>query len=490
MKTEKILKKLLCVLFSAALLCSCAPQKSDINDAENTENGGLYTQSGVETDKETDSNTENLPEKTDYFASLPDEDYGGREFVILTTDPAFTDSETESGIIGGALFRRNRAIEEKLGIKITVIPTDSASFQSALQNGETVPDLVYAPMEAISAAAGNGLIMNLYSVPFFDTSAEYADPGLVSDLTLCDTTYGIYGAGAHDKRSAYCVFYNKYLLSGIGYDIPALVKSGEWTWEKFLEISALAVADLDGNKRMRSADDRYGYASTSHTGTFCDAVFASIGKKFLSRDQEGFFKTDFAQTDEDRYIKLLRDICVTNKSKFPVENPGDAALDAFSEGRLAFFCEKLSYASLLAYSGCDWGIAPMPKLSASQSDYISICDGSVCGYAVAYGASDSALSGKVISAIYAYEFSRGENTVDSAWTHYYLRDNSSAVMLKNYFNNPAYDAAYAFGGAFADFRISTYELLRTVVRNNTDFDRLYNQNSAPFSAFVRNQFVN
>lgn len=483
MKTEKRFRVLSLILASVLVfLCSCAEISNKDTDITDT---GAEESQNTQSDQDNNGTVQNGP--ADYFSAIPQEDFGGYEFVILTTDPDFCDSDTDSGFLGSAIYRRNRAIEEKFNIKLTAVPCEDASLQSMVVSADSEKqyDLIYAPMNTIASCAGNGLVMNIHSVPFFDTSAEYVQPELVDSLSVCDTSYGVYGAGAHDMRSQWCVYYNKYLMSGIGYNIPELVKNGEWTWEKFAEISALAVADINNDGRMRASADRYGYASTDYTGAFANAVFASVGKKYLARDDEGFYKMDFAETEEDKYISFLRDICVNNKARYP-SNDG---AKAFSEGRAAFFCEKLSYASHLAYSGCDWGIAPMPKRNPQQSGYLNLSDPSVCGYAVPYGATDSALAGKVLSAIYAYEYSYGNDTVPTAWTHYYLRDNASAVMLKKYFRSPVYDAAYAFGEGFADFRLSTYEFMRSVLEKNVNFAHLYNQNSAPFSAFMRTQFV-
>ena len=271
-----------------------------------------------------------------------------------------------------------------------------------------------------------------------------------------------------------------------------MVNDGSWTWEKFLEISNAAVSDLDGNKRMSKNKDRYGYSSAMNTSSFASAVFTSFGKKYFSRDEEGYFTMSFAETEEDEYISLLRRICVTDKAKFPGNDPGAEALDAFSENRLAFFCERLSYASSLAYVKANWGILPMPKRNAEQENYYSLADGTTHGYAVPQKVKDSNLSGKVLDAIYLYNSSYGEtdNTVQLAFTYYYLRDNDSASVLSLIEKGTVYDAAFAFGAGMPDFSMASYGLIRSCLENNVNFSHLYTQNQKPFSAFVRQRFTN
>lgn len=467
--------------------CSPVPgSSSGSGDAQGSPEGTVFQGEGAG-----NGSAGEITEKEDYFAGLPYVDYGGREFVIATTDPAFADSEQDSGILGSYLYRRNRAIEEKFNIKIRVEQADETVIQTRLQNASPdapCPDLLYVPMTAAAGYAGRELLMNLYSVPFFDYDAPFAEPELQKDLTVADTAYAIYGSAAFDQRSAWCVYYNKTLMEELGFDPAALVKSGEWTWDQLLLMAESAMADLDGNRRMTPSVDRFGYSSCMNTTSLANAVFASFGKHYFTRDEDGFYAMDYNISDEDDYISVIRRICVTGDALYPARNPGEAAVTAFSEGRLAFFAERLSYAAAFAYAEVDWGILPMPARFPGGA-YASYVDSSVCGYAVPYGVADSDLSGRVLTALYAYEASYGVDIVKNAWTYYYLRDNTSAAMLDVILEHRVYDIAYAFGEGFPDFAMASYELIQSVMENNVNFSYLYQQNQAPFSAFMLRQFV-
>ena len=470
-------------------LCGCAAKNTEFKDELSASADDTQTDENLQ-----DTVLEQEPEKM-LFDLIPKEDFGGREFVIATTDEAFTDSVENSGIIGQALFNRNRAIEEKFNIKIKAVPVKDTLLQTQLQSPQNPGafDLIYAPMDTISVCGTNGLLMNIYSVPFFGVEKEYTGGNITKALSQNDTAFGVYGNATYDDRNMWCVFYNKDILQELGYtDIYSLVDNGVWTWEKLLEISNEAVSDLDGNKKMSKKKDRYGYSSLMNTSSFASAVFASFGKTYFSRDDEGFFKMDFAETGEDKYFALLKRICLNDKAKFPGNDPGTEAFDAFSEGRLAFFCEKLSLASSLAYIPANWGILPMPKLSEKQDKYYTLLDGSTHGFAVPQKVSDSALSGKVLDAIYLYDYSFGkeENTVKTAFTYYYLRDSTSSKAISVIKEGKVYDAAFAFGAGMPDFSLASYGLLRSCLENNVSFDKLYTQNEKPFSAFVRSEFVN
>lgn len=487
---KRLVSSLLALMLAS--LCACSPQTEEAPKTEDTPE--IQAPSADESDK-TDAPPEPQKEPCE-FELLQGEDHGGREFVIATTDEAFTDSAAESGIIGKALYKRNRAIEEKFNIKIKTVPVEDYLLQTQLRaaqnEGTPVFDLVYAPMDTIASCGAGGLLMNIYSVPYFSVDKAYAEAELTKELSQNDTTYGVYGDAAYDDRNMWCVYYNKDILSFLGYPDPySMVKDGSWTWDTFLAIANGAVSDLDGNKRMSKDKDRYGYSSSMNTSAFANAVFASFGKKYFSRDEEGFFTMDFSESEEDKYMELLRKICVTDKAKYPGNDPGAEALEAFSQNRLAFFCERLSYASSLAYIPANWGILPMPKRNAEQEGYFSLADGTTCGYAVPQKIADSDLAGKVLDAIYLYDdcYGEEENTVQLAFTYYYLRDNDSAAALSLIEKGTVYDAAYAFGAGMPDFSMASYGLIRSCLENNVNFSHLYTQNQKPFSAFMRQKFV-
>ncbi len=483
---NRILRLFAYVLVGATLLTSCFSEadSDEGNDPLNTAENGENPIAVGETDFDAGAGAE--PERFDFFAALPSVDYGGREFVIATTDAAFVDSETDSGIIGSALYARNRAIEEKFNIKIRTVDADEATIQSGLQAQSAhapYADILYIPMNATANLAGRGLLMNLYSVPFFDYDADYIAQE-IAPLTVAETVYGIYGDAAFDERSTWCLYYNKTLTDSLGFDIENLMRHGEWTWDNFLIIAEAAVADLDENSRMRAAVDRYGYG-TSDKSIFADAVFASFGKKYFTRDDDGLYAMDYDISPEDDYISIIKNLCAENDALFPNDS---TSFDAFCEGRLCFFAERLSYATTLAYADVDWGILPLPTRFPNE-EVCSRVDRTVCGYSVPQGVSDSDLSGRILTALYAYEASYPENVVETAWTYYYLRSNDSALAMRKVLENRVYDIAFAYGEGFPDFAIASYELFSSVIENDAKFSYLYAQNKAPFGAFMLKSFV-
>ncbi len=491
MKKKFLAASLVCSLLLTLCAASCTKKNDEKSDLpSDIESEIILDEQGGTNDKEKDP-VETLP-RNNAFDSIPSKDFGGREFVIVTTEPDFCDSEEDKGIIGSELYARNRAIEEKFNIKITCVQADELSIRSTLQQDEEQkPDLIYAPQSTIAYCSGSDLLMNIYSLPYFEYEKEHTQPELLKALSQSDTSFGIYGDAAYDERSVWCVYYNKDILSYLGFvDAYDLVREDKWTWDMFLAIAEGAMLDTDNNRRFTAGTDRFGYSAAMNTSDFANAVFASFGKTYFSKDEDGFIKMDFAESDEDKYISTLLEICVSHKAKYPKQNPGNEAFEAFEKGQLAFFCDKLSTASLLADSEVKWGILPMPKLYASDESYHSLVDPSVCGYAVPFGASDSSLSGLVLNAIYAYNSSYGTDVSEKHWVYHYLSDNTAALGMLEVLKTPVYDIAYAFGEGMPEVSMASYELLQQVTERNVAFSSLYIQNEKPFSDFVRNKFVN
>ncbi len=483
---KRIFTLLLCAACITAC-CSCGNK-----DTENIGNETQVPADGITESATAHPKAEAEPlARTDYFALLPDEDYGGREFIIAATDTRFADAQTAGGIVGAALEQRIAAIEQKYNISIKVIPTeaDAVKGRLAVSGDENYfCDLLYIPMDTVSTCAEDGLLMNIYSLPFFDENAEYTQAEHTGISAQNSTAYGLYGNAAFDDRYAWCVYYNKYYMNGLGYDPAALAASGEWTWDKFLEIASAATADIDNNGRMNAKTDRFGYASADHTEGFAQAVFASFGKKYFTADDSGLFAMDFAVTEQDNYFSEIKNICAESDALYPDRTPGEDAFAAFAEGRLAFLCDKLTLAEKLAYLPMEWGVVPMPKRNIQQESYINLTDGSVCGYSVPATVADSILSGKVLNAIYAYDYSYGADTVQQAWTYYYLRDNTASVNVKNICNTNIYDSAHAWCADQTIYGASA-GLIKTALERNVDFSKLYDSTNETFAEYIREKFT-
>lgn len=169
------------------------------------------------------------------------------------------------------------------------------------------------------------------------------------------------------------VAFNPEITESIGYDketLYNLVRSGDWTYEVFLDIAAKATKDLDGD----GADDQWGMGN----GVFqYSEMCATNGYHPIYLNDSGKIVADFT---DPRYIEALTFVDQVYSERRPPIEVG-AAKDArvmFKDGLLAFnqlfgpnfFEEPLISAEF------DFGILPNPK-GPQQEDYICLypdCD--------------------------------------------------------------------------------------------------------------------
>ena len=457
-------------------MCSCAYDKSASEDKTGgRENGVQFRKDGGE------------PSSHDIA------DYSGRDFVVASSDADFVKPDSDVGIINEALYKRNKNLSEKYNVNISVIKAGTAeintNLQAAYNAGTEYCNALYVPMKNISGIASQELLLNIYSIPFVKLEEEYMYPSRIKETSVRDTLYGLYSAAALDDRFMWCVYYNKDVYSSLGFENPyELVKNGDWTWEKFLSYSDSARADLDGNGRILRKTDRFGHAAAGNTLDFVNAVFASIGGKFFSFDENGFPYMDYYDF-ADSNMDLISRICSKSRSLYPAENPGNEAAEAFLDGRSLFFCDSLLYCSYFANMQDEYGILPMPKLS-EEDDYKTYVDEDVCGFAFPNTNSDTGFLGNIINGLYSSSYDTLKDCVKKSWTRNYLRDNDSAVMFDYITKNPVYDLAYIHGTGMPEFANASYKILQSAVQGKVRLKSAYNQNSGPFYNFAKEEFIN
>ena len=108
--------------------------------------GGVTPSTAITSDFIEEAETE----ETSYdqlLESLPDHNYGGKSFRIATDTTSLIFSKNSAGITGKELYLRNRAIEEKYNIKITLtdesgLPTIPERITSEALAGTDYCDLV------------------------------------------------------------------------------------------------------------------------------------------------------------------------------------------------------------------------------------------------------------------------------------------------------------------------------------------------------------
>ena len=148
-----------------------------------------------------------------------------------------------------------------------------------------------------------------------------------------------FAAGYGESVHATCVFFNKRLFREAGLDpnLPYdLQKNGQWTWDKFLEISKKLTRDINNDRKI----DIYAMPHDLST-EILDAFVSSNKAMYIDRDKNGKLvnasdRPEFA--DAVRFFMKLRDEGVMMSR--PEDSEWNWHISAFNNGKVAMFIDQ------------------------------------------------------------------------------------------------------------------------------------------------------
>lgn len=399
-------------------------------------------------------------------------DYEGYEFLVATTrENVFLTEEDASSVIDEAKELRNEMVEKKFNIKIVeklyeaedLLPEQSTA---ALIN-TSIADIVACPAEQMSVLASNGLLLNLYSVPYLNMEAKYVSEALRTQYTAENTAYMMFDDLASCQTNIWAVFYNVELMKNLGLEDPySYVKNGTWTWDVMLEMAKKVLPpEENGEDGAQEADESvseptkcYGIASYYNGEEDLDLAYAMLGSMGAKYFGDAYRQKMTLCLDVGSANKAVESFLDIIKSEMHYKGSGMDAITEFSEGRLLFYVYETSLAAAIANSKTEWSVAPLPKASEEQENYYSWIDVSAMAIGVFNTNVNSPRAGRILNCLCAASYEHIKEATELAYINYYLRNNQSAVSLTKYvFNNPFMDVTYLYGLGIEELRLVTYE---------------------------------
>ena len=332
------------------------------------------TESGDTTEAPTDTRASSLPEKLDF---------GGKEIKILYwLEQGECTDEQNGDVVNDALYDRDRAVEDRLGVKLTNIPR-SYTWDGRMQYIETIRQSVMANDDSFDLVSGqyftmptlipDGALLALNETKYIDLSNPWWARGLVEETAINGKVYLASGeiALANIKELS-CFFYNKRLADEYSIEDPyKLVESGEWTLDKLFEMTSGIYSDLDGDGK-KSLGDRYGCYLYNDNAVY--PLLTGAGLQMTTLNKDGYPELTFGtERTVDVMDKIASFIHDTQGSFLPsVAGVGNGAevKKAFASG-LGVFTAGLVKDAATQYNAMtdDFGVLPTPKYDKAQENY-------------------------------------------------------------------------------------------------------------------------
>ncbi len=441
-------KKFLAVsLMVTALLtfAACGEDKKPQNVTPDNEN--------VQTDNDTNVSGEGEADEIDYEEGLSTERFDGYEYRMLVrkgkTDTQYFE-EAQEDVIDDAIYRRNKDVEERYGITISVSESSSGDYEvdalNSILAGDDAYDIIFAHSRAAFVYAVQGAVCNVLDIDSIHTDKPWWSKNITDNCSLNNRLYVLDGDISIDGLSgAMCLLFNKRIFDEKGFDYPyELVKDGDWTFDEFAYLVKKGSADLNGDGVMNVDDDQYGFATYDYGSPI--AILYTGGQKIYGRDDEGNFAlTLYTNKTVEIFDEFFR--LIDNEAVY-ISNGNNTTwyTKLFKEGRTMFSDGSLGDAKSYRDLDDDFGILPYPKFD-EDDEYATVINGYNPLVVIPITVEDTERTGAITEALCAY----GSKYVlpafyDVSLKTKYARDDESEEMMDIIRDSIIYDIGYVAGG--------------------------------------------
>ncbi len=378
MNFKRTLSAILAGLLLAGSLTACAT--SDDTPASDTKPAAQTTAPVEEGETEL---SDNLPK---------DLDFGGEEITFISRDrDGWTDREIWVEDVNGepindAVYERNKAVEQRLNIKIANVFEDNMDgyvivnrVDTAVKAGTNEYDVLGAACYITLGQSINGTFANLRNSAYLDFDQPWWSQGLNDATHYKELQHVIAGSMLLSiYRFAYATVFNQKIFDDAGQPyLYEYVDNGTWTLDKQISLTPIFHRD-NGNGVADEQGDVYGFLSTQHISV--DPYWASCEVDILQFNEDGDFELVFDSGKLFEVADKVLDLYYgTDGASYIVDTIAwdghmDKCRDLFADGRAAMATVRVMglEAENIRSMTDKFGIVPMPKFSEEQEEYHSM----------------------------------------------------------------------------------------------------------------------
>ena len=394
-----------------------------------------------------DINAEDISAQDVIRDSLPAGlDFGGAVLTLHTRGSAHIDVdvpefgvEAEIGeIINDILYRRDKAVEDRLNLKLNVI--EGQPWQEYDQSVRTIRASIAAGDESYDLIAGwsaripglsiEGYLMNLFDVPHLNLTEPWWNQIIVDGLTVANQLHFAVGDGNLSLLSGCMVmFVNNKLHQEFG--LPNLydaVFDGGWTFDYMSGLVRNIHRDLNGDGVM-DANDLYGI--NMFEGNRVDGFLQSSNIKMIQIDEHGIPYLDMEYEKLAVLVDKVFDLLYRSEGSFTGSDFWVYDIDMFKNDQVLISPGPLSISSTnLRDMETDYSIIPYPKFDEAQEKYFTRILDSVSLFCIPVNSTKTEMTGAFMEAMASESYRNvSSDYFDVAIKLKYARDEASSAML-------------------------------------------------------------
>lgn len=442
--------------------------------------------------KDTTTSNEDTTAETTAASPLgfPIENNGGETFSVLATvgkSYEYDAEESAGDVVSDAVYTKNCAVEDYLGIKFEFIYKDGGWNERDTFNGFIRNDVLSDTGEYDLVSSSTVITMPITAEGYFLdgnslTYCNFDNPWWIQDMydrfSCAGKLYGFIGdASLSLYKDMTVLFFNKRIWDENSAPDPyELVRNNEWTLDKFIEVCSGMGGDLNGDGKYDETDQLTYLGENVPCGTFQTSLQLDVVK--IGDDG---IPTYLGLTEKflNAFEKLQRFNAREDTMRMAsIDDNTFTSMKTFANGNVATMCNFLYSTEYLRDMKDDYGIIPMPKYDENQENYVSQLGTSTTMLFVPITTSDVDLTSKVMEALSYYT-----NQIvvpkyyEVALKEKYARDTDIAEMLDIIRSGAAFDFVFVYGtsldGApnsyFRFYNTNTTDLASSFAKNETKF---------------------
>ena len=476
---RRILIGIMAVLLMLPALSACRGEP----DAEGGDETSPVTDQSGSQETTGESSIYDIPDQ------IGEQDFGGEVIRIASTNREwYADvvvvSRMTGDVIGDAVFKRNKRVEERLKVSITNIPMGSGAapqyaVPDAIRNDRQANmssfDIAWNPVYSTIMYTSEGLLTDLLTVPNLNLSAGYWSQLFNETASIGNAQYMAAGPiSLSYYRYVFVTYVNKNLLNSHddAPDLMEVVRDGDWTLDYQYELASQYYRDVDGIDH--NEQDVYGFVSSAYLNV--DPYWSSCEINILTKTSDNFYEYNLSKerliNAVDKILRLYYD-CDGTYLYTPdfADESGNGEQNQIAE---KFASQTALMATLRLLHVEDesvrnmtdkYMILPIAKLDASQTEYYAYQHDSFTG--VAIPSTVSADKHAMLGAVLEVMASESYRTVtpayyETALKERYMDDPDSWEMLDMITGNIKMDA----GVLYTKVLDSVHQKLRTIINND------------------------